>query len=214
MQINMPMRHGRRGFTSSPGFSVLEMMIAMAIVLVLSAMAIPAMHAIRWANLREAGANYATFLQNARIQAVQNDTYYAVVPVAGPPAKAFLDVQGTGTFVNTDPQLILPSSVYIRNYGDNPPALTNLQTQALAGPTDLSLDTTDNPTFGPRGLPCKPISNGAYTSCPAFSGAVSGTSFIVFLQSEPDQTWLAIVVNPSARIRIFKYSSNAWAPVA
>ena len=188
-------------------------MICMGIALTLAALAVPTMTAIRMANLREAGANYASFLQNARIQAIQNDTYYSVIPQAGPPAKAFLDLKGNATFVNTDPQLVMPSSVYIRTYADNPPGLAALQTLALAGPTDLSLDKDDNPTFGPRGLPCRPTPVGGYTTCPAFSGVVSGTSFMVFLQSEPDQTWLAVVVNPSARIRIFKYSGGAWAPV-
>ena len=214
MQRLFPKRQLRRGIASRPaGFTVLEMMICMAIALTLAALAVPTMNAIRMANLREAGANYASFLQNARIQAIQNDNYYSVVPLAGPPAKAFLDLKGNATFVNSDPQLVLPSSVYIRRYADNPPGLNSLKTIALAGPADPSLDTADNPTFGPRGLPCKPTPSGAYTTCPAFTGAVAGTSYMVFLQSEPDQTWLAVVVNPSARIRIFKYSGGAWLPV-
>jgi Tfp pilus assembly protein FimT len=214
MQTIVTTRRLRKGTASSLGFTVLELMICMGIALTLAALAIPTMNAIRQANLREAAANYASFLQNARIQAIQNDTYYAVVPVAGPPASAYVDLQGNNTFVNTDPQLVLPSSVYIRTYANNPPALAALEGLALASSTDPSLNTANNPTFGPRGLPCKPIPNGAYTTCPAFSGAVAGTSYMVFLQSEPDQTWMAIVVNPSARIRIFKYSGGAWAPVS
>jgi Tfp pilus assembly protein FimT len=203
------MRRIRRGHASLLGFTVLEMMICMGIALTMAALAVPTLNAIRLANLREAGANYASFLQNARIQAIQNDSYYSVIPQVGPPAKAFLDLQGNATFVNTDPLLVMPSSVYIRTYADNPPALNALEALALAGANDPSLNTTNNPTFGPRGLPCKP--NG--TTCPAFTPAFPGVSYIVFLQSEPDQTWLSVVVNPSARIRIFKYSGNAWAPV-
>lgn len=198
---------------SAAGFSMIEMMVCVAIILIVAALAIPTMNTIRAAKLRMAAANYASFLQSARIQAIQNDAYYAVVPLAGPPVQAFIDLNGNSKFDKGESLLVMPSSVFIRTYGDNPPGLTNLKTQALASATDLSLDTTDNPTFGPRGLPCKPTPSGSYTTCPAFSGTVSGTSFITFLQSEPDATWSAVVVNPSARVRVFKYSGSTWSAV-
>lgn len=214
MQTAFSYRYRRERFCcDGRGFTILEMMITMAVLLVLSALAIPTMQAVRSARLHQAGADYASFLQNARIEAIQKDSYYSVIPQAGPPASVFLDLQGNGVFATGDPIIVLPSSVYVRGYGSNPPALANLESVSLASSNDLSLDVTDNPTFGPRGLPCKPISSGGYTTCPAFSGTVSGTSFITFLQSEPDSTWLAVVVNPSARVRVFKYSSGTWSPV-
>lgn len=192
---------------------MLEMMIAMAIILILSALAVPTLNVIRMAKLREAGSDYAGLLQNARITAIQNDAYYAVVTTAGTPNESFIDLNANGLLDKGEPVIALPSSVFVRTYGDNPPGLGNLQTQALASASDPSLDTADNPTFGPRGLPCRPTTNAGYTTCLAFSGAVAGTSFITFFQSEPDTTWLAVVVNPSARVRVFKYSGSAWAPV-
>ena len=201
-------RRLRRGIASR-GFTVLELMVCMGIALTLAALAIPTLNAIRMANLREAGANYASFLQQARIQAIQNDTFYSVIPQAGPPASTFIDLKGTGVFDPKDPLLVLPSSVWVRTFADGPPGLNALETLALAGPGDPSLNQANSPTFGPRGLPCKPNGN----VCPAFTPAFPGVSYIVFLQSEPDQTWLSLVVNPSARVRIFKYSGGAWAPV-
>ena len=188
-------------------------MITMAIILIVSALAIPTMNVVRMARLRQAGANYAGLLQNARITAIQNDTYYAVVPKAGNPQQAFIDLNGNAALDKGEPVIVLPSNIYIRTYADNPPALGNLESQTLASASDPSLDQADNPTFGPRGLPCKPTTVAGYTTCPAFSGVVSGTSFITFFQSEPDATWLAVVVNPSARVRVYKYANNAWAPV-
>ncbi len=192
---------------------MLEMMIAMAIVLILSALAVPTLNVIRMARLREAGSDYASMLQNARITAIQNDAYYAVVTTAGPPMEAFIDLNANGVLDKGEPVLALPSNVFIRTYANNPPALGNLETQSLASSSDPSLDTADNPTFGPRGLPCRPVTASGYTTCLAYNGAVTGTSFVTFFQSEPDGTWLAVVANPSARVRIFKYSVNAWAPV-
>ena len=113
------------------GVTLLEMMIAMAIVLTLSALAVPTMTAIRMAKLREAGSDYASLLQNARVTAIQNDAYYAVVTAAGAPTEAFIDLNANGR-----------------------------------------LD-----------------------------------------QGEPDGTWLSVVANPSARVRVFKYSGSAWSAV-
>ena len=204
-------RYSRRDSHSheGKGFSLVELLITMAVILVISALAVPTLQMIRSANLSRAGSDYTSFLQNARVQAVQNDTYYPVISQAGPPAEAFLDVNRTGFFANGDPLVVFPSTVHVRGYADNPPALANLESVSLASSNDLSLDTTDSPTFGPRGLPCKP-SGGV---CSALSGPVSGTSYISFFQSEPDGTWLAVVVNPSARMRVFKYGSGTWSSV-
>jgi len=185
---------------------MLELIIAMAIVLVLSALAVPTWQAIRSARLRQAGSDYASLLQSARIQAIQGDAFYPVILVAGPPPQAFIDLQGTGVYAAGDPLIVLPNTVFVRTYANNPPALANLETQALSAAADPSLDTVDNPTFGPRGLPCKPKTAGGYTTCPAFSAGVLGTSFITFFQSLPDQTWEAVVLNPASRIRIYTYS--------
>lgn len=209
MQLIFPRQNGEDCSCHSRGFSLIELMITMAIILVVSALAVPTLQMIRSANLTRAGSDYSSFLQNARVQAVQNDTYYPVITQAGPPAEAFLDLQGNGTFASGDPVVVFPSTVQIRGYGDNPPGLANLESVSLASSNDLSLDTTDSPTFGPRGLPCKP-SGGV---CSALSGPVAGTSYINFFQSEPDGTWLAVVLNPSARIRVFKYGSGVWFPV-
>lgn len=209
-----PYRLRQGGFSSrASGFSMLEMIVVMAIVLTLSALAIPTINVIRAAKLRQTGSDYASLLQNARITAIQNDTYYAVVTTTGNPEQSFIDLNGNGAFDKGEPVIVLPSNVYVRTYANNPPNLGNLETQTLASASDPSLDTADNPTFGPRGLPCKPTTAGGYTTCPAFSGPVSGTSFITFFQSEPDATWLAVVTNPSARVRVFKYGGTTWAAV-
>lgn len=206
------LRQGKFSSRTS-GFSMLELMITMAIILIVAALAIPTISVIRVAKLRQTGSDYASLLQNARITAIQNDSYYAVVTTTGNPEQSFIDLNASGTLDKGEPVIVLPSNVYVRTYANNPPNLGNLETQTLASANDLSLDTADNPTFGPRGLPCKPTTVAGYTTCPAFSGVVSGTSFITFFQSEPDATWLAVVVNPSARVRVYKYGGTTWAPV-
>lgn len=196
------------------GYSMIEVMICMAMLLVLSALAIPTLNVVRAAKLRGAGSDYAGLLQNARITAVQNDTYYSVaIQTVNHTQEAFIDLNSNGALDKGEPSMVLPSTVFAKTYADGPPALGNLESQALASASDPSLDKDHNPTLGPRGLPCKPITAGGYTTCPAFSGAVNGTSFITFFQSQPDATWLAVVLNPAARVRVYKYSGNSWALV-
>jgi Tfp pilus assembly protein FimT len=196
------------------GFSLIEILITVSIIMVIIAVAMPLTSIIRKVELREAGTDYAGLLQNARLQAIQSDAYYAVVIQAGSPSQAFIDLNGSGTYAAGDPVIAFPSTVVQRTYGDSPPNLGNLESQALSSATDLSLDVADNPTFGPRGLPCKPITAGGYTTCPAFSGAVAGTSFITFFQTTTnDGTWEAVVANPAGRIRTYSYSPGLnWVP--
>jgi len=207
MRLLFPRKNGERS-CHSRGFSLIELLITMAVILVIAALTLPTLQAIRSANLSRAGSDYASFLQSARVQAVQNDTYFAVITQVGPPDSAFIDLSAgrTGAFANGDPILVLPSTVRVRSYADNPPALGNLQSVSLASASDQSLNQGGNPTFGSRGLPCTPNGN----VCSALSGAVLGTSYITFFQSEPDGTWLAVVLNPSARIRVYKYGSGSW----
>src|ERR1051326_1126752 len=100
-----PYRLRQRGFSSrTSGFSMLEMMITMAIILIVAALAIPTMNVIRIAKLREAGSNYSSFLQQARITAIQNDSYYAVVPkTTVTPHQVFIDLNGDSAFNQGEP---------------------------------------------------------------------------------------------------------------
>lgn len=218
LQAAMPKTFSSQvGKTGDRGFSMIEVMLVMAIVLVLSALAIPTLNTIRTAKLRGTGSDYASLLQQARLTAVQNDKYYSVVVQSTTqPYEAFIDLNGNGKFDTGEPVMVFPSNVFPKTYADNPPGLGNLESQALASSSDPSLDQADNPTFGPRGLPCKtgPAAFGSYTVClPASSGTVIGTSYITFFQSQPDKTWAAVVLNPAARVRVYKYAGQSWSLV-
>ena len=89
------------------------------------------------------------------------------------------------------------------------PGLTNLESQFLPpGPSSLGTvnTTAPGPTFGPRGLPCTPVTSGGYTTCPF----LTPTSFITFIQNTQDQSWEAVTVTPAARIREWKYNGTSW----
>src|ERR1700746_2914215 len=188
------------------GFSMLELMIVVSIVLVLTAIAVynvqPAIRAVR---LHGAASDYADLLQNARVRAVKDDKYYAILtnPGANPPI-AFVDINGNGAYDLGEPMMEFRSNTTPAQFSSGP-SLANLESQFLPQNGIGSLVTTAaGPTFGPRGLPCTPTPavNGS-TTCPY----ITPTSFVTFLQ-DSQGTWAAVTVTPAARIRVWSYTPS------
>src|SRR5437588_10170684 len=61
------------------GFSLVEVLIVMAIALILTAMAVPLVSGtLKTYYLRQAGTEYANLIQTSRMRAVQDDQYYDI----------------------------------------------------------------------------------------------------------------------------------------
>src|SRR5437016_2545428 len=75
-------------FTTSKrdhGFSLLEMMIVLAVIMILAAITVPRfLNIIGDINLRYAATNYSGLLQSARIQSVRKNDYYGIAPTTLP----------------------------------------------------------------------------------------------------------------------------------
>ena len=146
------------------------------------------------------------------MRAVRDDRYYSVLTTGGgpgTPATAFVDIAGTGAYAAGDPIMTFSSDVAPQAFGSGP-SLTNLESQFLPpGVTaQNSVNTTaPGPTFGPRGLPCAPITAGGYTTCPY----LTPTSFITFMQNTQSGRWVAVTVTPAGRIREFAFDGiSTW----
>lgn len=192
------------------GFTIIELLIVIALVLVVSTISIIAGQSIsRTIHLRESAVSYSNLLQEGRIRAVRDDQFYSVnisAATSSTPATAFVDIAGSGAYASGDPMMVFPSDVVPMPF-DSGPALNNLKSKFLPpGPTaQNSVNTVaPGPTFGPRGLPCTPISGGGYTTCPF----LAPTSFITFLQNSRNQEWEAITVTPAGRLNLWTYNSN------
>lgn len=199
----------------SRGFSLLELLIAIAILMVVASITLEfvqkAAHTMR---LRESAINYSNLLQQARLRAVHDDKYYTVLTATGGVngTIAFIDVMGTGNYVQGDPMMPFSAGVIAVPFGSGP-ALTNLEAQFLPNNSSavLTVNTTAlGPSFGPRGLPCTPTSGGGGGTCPYLSTAGVPTSYITFLQNTQDQSWEAVTVTPAGRIRQWRYDGSAW----
>jgi prepilin-type N-terminal cleavage/methylation domain-containing protein len=208
-------RSGKTHARNQAGFSLLELTIVVALILIVTTIALlMAGNVTRSVHLQTTAADYANLLQQARIRAVQDDRYYSVVTAnasSSTPAYAFIDINGDGTLSPNEPEIIFAGDVKpVTNA--SAPAKTNLESQFLPlVSTYVTVNTTANgPTFGPRGIPCAPTTNGSYTTCPF----TTATSYMTFMKNVRSSSYEAITVSPAGRIRLWSYgSSGTWSPM-
>ncbi len=197
---------------------MLEMVVVLAVMLIIGAMvSVNAVTAVRAIRLHEAGTDYANLLQQARIRAVQDDRYYAVL-TDNTNHRAYIDLSGDQNYTATakEPSIAVNPSITALPFSSGP-AESNLQALflpagALAQASINTGKTASGPTFGPRGLPCAPVTSGLFTTCPSLG---TPTSFITFLQNTQDSSWEAVTVTPAGRVRLWAYSTktSTWSPL-
>ena len=200
------------------GVTLIEMCIVLAILMIVGAMvfinAVSAVHNIR---LTQSATSYANLLQNARIRAVQDDTYYTVLtdPTTTPPM-AFIDIAQSQTYspaAPTDPMMNFLLDVTPKAFSTGP-GLADLKSKFLPAEGATTVATTAaGPTFGPRGLPCKPTAPSGGT-CPYLDvGTGMPVSYITFLQNTQSTKWEAVTVTPAGRVGIWSYEGTSWSPL-
>jgi prepilin-type N-terminal cleavage/methylation domain-containing protein len=199
------------------GFSLPELLITLAVGLTLAATGILlASTATNEIRLSTSGTNYANLLQSARLRAVRDNAYYRVLvdcgtvgsaaPCSGPtPARAFIDINGNGTYDSGEPVMEFATAVSPQAFGSGP-AEANLASQFLPATAVTTVANTSIPIFGTRGLPCK-VSGG---TCPYLDANGLPVSYITFIQNTRGGKWEAITVNPASRIYEWAYDGTTW----
>lgn len=209
------------------GFSLLELMIVVAIMLVVAAYAIPTwMTSFKLARIRGAQTAYAGLLQLARTRAINDDRYYSVYIKAAAgtsPQMAYVDiypqnVNGTsgngagGSFVSgppADPMVTLSNEAVPQSAG-SAPNTANLYTLFCSSCANAIIKNTP-PTWGPDGLPCTPITSAGGTGlvCNSAGGPIA---YVTFFQSSTNGEWDAVTISPAGRIKTWYYTGAVWAP--
>lgn len=216
-QFIRPGQKGMSGRRSGAGFSLLELIAVVGIVMVVAAIIIVnVQRAVRIVRLNGAETDYSNLLQNARVRAVKDDKFYTVLTdtVANPPI-AYVDINGSGTYDADlgEPMMAFPKDTAPAAFAAGP-GLANLRTQFLpptpSGQASLAAGGGP-PTFGSRGLPCTPGgSTCPYLTLPNFTPV----AFVTFIQG-PNGGWGAVTVTPAGRIRQWAYDNNTgtWSPL-
>jgi Tfp pilus assembly protein FimT len=213
------------------GFSMLELIIVVTTIMIVTAMAIPlVMNSTNNYRLRTAGTEYANLLQTARMKAVQNDQFYAVVVPSSANMSSCVDLNMNSACdapVGAEPGVSFAPEVQFMAY-TSAPSVNSLRglylpsTCAVSGNNSACVTvnpSTWGPTFGPRGLPCQAASYALGGACTLLSA--SGTlgenaspgslpiSFERYLKNVRNGTWEAVTVSPAGRIREWYYDSTS-----
>jgi Tfp pilus assembly protein FimT len=184
--------HDRRS-----GFSLLELMIVVAITMAVAAIAIPrAITATQNFKLRSTASSLSGLIQKARMFAVARNGFYPVLTGgSGSNSYAFIDTNGSGT-LNTSAEntnVLMPANVTFTSAG-HPADATILN--GLTAVYSL-------PKFNPRGLPCFD------SPCVADPGRM----YIMFLCQDRTLSataWAAVNVTPAGRVQVWTWDGGAW----
>ena len=192
--------------TNDRGFSLLELLIAVAILVTLAAITVPrAMSTISDIKMRYVAQNLSGLLQSARMQAVRKNTFYMVQPttLASGDAAYYASVRGQA-YASSDSDPVLPLDNQITVHIGTGSGAPNEGTITCGSGCTFN-PGSDDPSFNARGLPCVGVVNG--TSCPQNPGQ----GFVMFV-SKPSLTgninWAAIVITASGHIQIWTCDGN------
>jgi prepilin-type N-terminal cleavage/methylation domain-containing protein len=200
------------GCALQAGFTLAEMTIVVAIILVVGGLSIPTIsRTIDISRLKGATQALASAYQDARIRATQDNTAYEVLvsPPGIQPAQVCMDSDGDGTCGAPEPVTVFPARVTLSNVGVPVPLDITQLNYPVVNTENSSMHTQqDNPAPGlawnARGLPCQRDS--AASPC-----AVTGwVQHLQLQRGNGDVLYGAVTVSPTGRVKtwIFIPSGN------
>ncbi len=198
----------------SKGFSLVELVVAMAVVLIVSAIAAPkVMNSIYNMRLRSSAYEMSGLMQAARMQAVRDNTYYYICyGTSNNITQAWITNDGTcasSSLTATVKQVQFGGTVTVTTSGA--PSTSNLTGQLSFTPTTGAVATA-NPAFGPRGVPCYVVSSRC-DNIVTVGGSTQTVSYILYetdTRTSGSNGWAAITVSPSGRTQVWMYSGTSW----
>ncbi|HEY6272393.1 MAG TPA: hypothetical protein VIX19_10415 [Terriglobales bacterium] len=204
---------------SRAGVTLTELCVVTAMILVLTGLSLPSLHRILDnARVKAAAGQLASFYEQSRIRATQDDTYYELLlsPPGVTPSQVCLDLNGDGVCGANEPQVELSLAVSVADAGAVPPALALAPSTLGFSPLTTASSTMYNQQNGlvpglawnGRGLPCQ------RTSPTSTCLAISGSGWVQYLQltrSPTDEIYAAVAVGPTGRIKVWTTGgSNNW----
>jgi prepilin-type N-terminal cleavage/methylation domain-containing protein len=191
-----------RRFKSNKGFTLIELVVVVAIIIVITALSLPSLlNSMATIRLRSAAQNLAGILQQARVRATHDN---AVVGLGCTPFNVAIDtctqtflVDKAGNQLTNPVQIQLPQNV---SYTTSPPATIS---DAAVGFTKTTAPGAQ-PFFNARGVPCQFNAGTCQTTV-----AGGGNANFVFYLTGPSGL-AAVSVSPAGRVKVWSYSSSKW----
>lgn len=212
---------------SQPGFSLTELLVVLAIILIVGGLSLPSIsRTIDSAKLKSAAQQVANIYQQTRIRSAQDNTYYDVqAGMAGiSPAQMCLDLDGDGVCGANEPQVQLPPQVALISTG-MPVQLD----PATLGFSPLTTDSSSTYSqkglqvhalaWNARGLPCQRTSSTSactnWTTTAVGAGPVAWVQYLQLRRTADEADYAAVTVSPTGRIKTWIYApaqngGRAW----
>ncbi len=193
------MRHRKSG----AGFSLIELVVAVAILMTLAAIAIPNL-AIIVANykLDASGRSIVSLMESGRVLAVKtNQAQYVLFDATRPPGIAFVASDPSASYALGDFSIELAPGLSSPTSG----LPDHQQLDAYLG-SSVVVKVGTAVGFNARGLPCI-AGNTAGTLCRQVDPVLSGTpGFLWFVKGPATNAWEAVSVTPAGRIKNWRLS--------
>jgi prepilin-type N-terminal cleavage/methylation domain-containing protein len=210
MKVVMKTSFGRKRRES--GFSLIELVVVIAIALVLSAMAIPQIkNVVNQFKLRNATVEFSGIVQQARARSVQDNKHYPVLfdtSVSGT-TRVFVDVPLTGSIDTTKDPIVSWGPEITPQAVANAPGTSALKTTFLSGNTTNVVvydGSASSITFSPMGVPCF-VTSGVCNSMATL------VAYWVFLQDSRNSQWEAVTITPAGKIQKWTYANSTWSAI-
>jgi Tfp pilus assembly protein FimT len=184
----------RTAWSTCSGFSILELTITVAIVFIVSAIAIPNfLRAMNSYRLSSTARSVSDLCQRARYEAIKQNTKITCYFSLGTAVQSvWVDVNGTGTFAANDPKLFYPTQIF--STGNSVPSAASM---GFPGVTQVS--NSGSITFDSRGAV-------------DYTGVVGGpTVWVLYFTFNHDSNYgaKAITVAPLGRSKVWSAAPMA-----
>jgi prepilin-type N-terminal cleavage/methylation domain-containing protein len=192
----------------SEGFSLLEMLVVVAIILIISAMAIPnVVNSLGNVRMRSTGTEIASPFEQARMEAIKRNANGLQVRNyvdANGRTIFYIDLNGSKSFTANEPMVMLPQGYSVPNA---PPAGLNLKYPGNVAPLVLGAETEGTTAapivgFNSRGLPC------TGNPCNSMTSQLAGTNFATYF-TDGRRTG-AIAVYQTGKIKVYLYDGTRY----
>lgn len=216
------------------GFSLVELMIVVAIILVVSAMALPSMaRGITTIRLRGAATTIAGMIQKTRIEAVranrimvlrQTTLNDGVTPLFYVDGSLPQNVTGNASACppmcqnqaldRWESQAMISKEIQLQTSG-----YPSFDSNALLGYASTPSAAPFRIAFNQRGLPCTIVTDtsSGITSCPLNAagmtssvGSNSSYQYFFKLSSTFGDQWVSVTITPAGRVRTWVWNGSTW----
>jgi prepilin-type N-terminal cleavage/methylation domain-containing protein len=193
-------------FTASSGFSLIELLVVMAVMLVVAAFAVPSLtNTMDAYRVRSAMNDISGLTQRCRVQSLRKNTSERMyVKTTGGMVQLFCQdiATGTGVVQSTDPQISLLKQFSIPGTPTGGP--TQLTGTTMWGSANAAFAVDSDPYFSSRGLPCAAV--GVGTACSTITGYV----YYVKYTTRNSARWAALSISPAGRVQNWFWNGTGW----